>query len=250
MLPPSCVSTAVSTEPWPAGFVWCNVLVTRHYIDAPTSSTGGANKKFSGIFTCPSANPDLQVGVSFATYTGPAAGTAPNQGDNDKYVSAQYDADAITSATGSGIVVSSHYILNAYQAASFNILSNVSPPTTSQFVTPFAIFNDNIALGTRSRVKDPTYKRTLSAMKSPSTLVMILEGNTGRLFCAGDLAARHGPKFGNRNATTNFAFFDGHIASFSTKPYDDGDLGPPVTARAGLLYVNHKVAETKFYLKE
>lgn len=248
VLPPSTVGSGAVGEPWPGGFLWCNVLVKNRYIASPSGDQAGVNRKSSGVFTCPSANDDTDSSNNFslATYAGPAAGVAPSNGDNNKYASAGYAAEENTTLTGTGNLIATHYILNAAAASSFNYMGRASYAAT-EYVSPFAIFNNSIATNSRARITDSRYGRRINAMKEPSSLVMVVEGNSGRLIRAAAIAARHNVRSGNRNGTTNFAFFDGHVAGFSTKPYDDADL---VADQQGLRFEYHKVAETKFHLYE
>ena len=247
VLPPSVVSSGTAPAPWPGGFCWVNVLVTNKYISSPAGNGTGGVRVGSGVFTCPSAIDDPANGVSLTTYYGAPAFSAPSIGDNDKFASAGYDAEYNTTVTGTLNVISTHYILNAAAGSSFNYLGNPNL-TAGQYVSPFAIFNESMAGGSRVRVQDPRWSRRITQMKDPATLVMVLEGNAGRITNAAAIAARHDLRSGARNGLTNFAFFDGHVASFSTKPYDDGDLAPPQTARAGLMQVNNNVQETRFNL--
>jgi prepilin-type N-terminal cleavage/methylation domain-containing protein/prepilin-type processing-associated H-X9-DG protein len=100
----------------------------------------------------------------------------------------------------------------------------------------------------------PDFTRTVNMIKHPSNMVMIVEANSFNWMdqTAGgqpparypqidvvQLAARHGEKTADGlNAYTNFAFFDGHVALYPTKPFTYYPASPPSpNGWYGLAYV-------------
>ncbi|MGC4033223.1 MAG: hypothetical protein QM754_16110 [Tepidisphaeraceae bacterium] len=121
--------------------------------------------------------------------------------------------------------------------------------TTGTFNPPFVIHVpkdkstvDLLGQTTRETLSDPRYTRTLSAIHSPSRLVLLGEASSyfwltqtpqtvnGITHYAPRIAARHGARVLNgTNAMTNLAFFDGHCETRPTLAIDQNDgTGPGV----------------------
>jgi prepilin-type processing-associated H-X9-DG protein len=74
----------------------------------------------------------------------------------------------------------------------------------------------------RNNVDAPQWTRMRTKVRNSSETVMVFEGNAHNLTSASRLAGRHGKR--DRNGLTNLLFFDGHVATFPTEPFDKADL--------------------------
>ena len=250
-LPPETVSPG-TPQPWPHGWMWTNELVDRRYLQAPAAIDNAGNAVApSGPFMCPSASNDTINDTSNAgTTTGPNGNTYPDgrctSGGNNSFRIFRYDATSTVKPIGT------HYQLNNTLASSFNYPSNQGL-TGQQAVSPF-ISNQNdanrdILLSTSAAKPGYRYSRKITMFRNPANLVMVIECSTLKLDQTERLAARHMQHGSGRNASTNLLFFDGHAGSFDTTPYDVAENVTGV-AGAGLLYKNHHVQETQFYVAE
>ena len=97
-------------------------------------------------------------------------------------------------------------------------------PTGTARVTPFIWFAND------TDVQNSANRRTLSLVHKGAEMVMLVEANqynwikkstaTG-VHLLNRMASRHGkPTNDGTNANANFAFFDGHVATFPTQPFD------------------------------
>jgi prepilin-type N-terminal cleavage/methylation domain-containing protein/prepilin-type processing-associated H-X9-DG protein len=234
--PPVCVSPATTGTapfydgyPWPQGWFWANELVDLKYLPSPQGASQSQGVADS-VFRCPAAQ-DVQMSPTPESYT--SAGAPPTSGVNFDYISESYPTvnDQIYT----------WYSLNGRGATAVSQTNGTS-------MTPFLHWDVNGGADSRSTITNPIYNRKLALLNQESRLVMLAEGNSMELIYASRLGARHGPKSQlGRNANTNFLFFDGHVGTYSTTPYDKADMANLGT---GLTLPGHGVPETLFLVTE
>ena len=234
---------------YPSGWWWPNELVRRNYIKqpglsvykAPNSPTSA--KVFSGSnpFRCPE-------GIEQDSGISGGAGDYPTDAKNNAY---KIGNDSACAQEGFGIP--SWYQLNCRNTSATNALPNGSR------VTPFMGFQssskDNIA-----QVVDPQWKRSIGLVRRSAELIMIVEAadqnwydQTESTAYKGNFLKRLGARHGKRtfdnggkwpggNASTNFAFFDGHVALFETKQFEQRPDGtkdePDLQVKEVIFYLN------------
>jgi prepilin-type N-terminal cleavage/methylation domain-containing protein/prepilin-type processing-associated H-X9-DG protein len=193
------------------GFDWATQLVAGGYTKAPVgndTSTGAAILNTSSPFFCPKGL--LQKG---------GQGNWPTDPVNFGY------ANTYGTATAPGILTWYQLPLRVVTGTNANGATEVAP---------FVYFqgNDGAATGIPSGPGYmPGFSRSMSLVTRPSDLILLVEGDNNNNLAnpvssiyPGEyltrFAARHGsPTNNNLDATTNWAFFDGHVAPFATKPY-------------------------------
>ena len=216
-LPP--VRTKAVAGIYPNAWWWCNELVRRNYIKAPSifNQPNDTTRDFEhskNVFRCPEGIEDIKG----------ATGEFPTDMRNNGW---QLPDESAHAAAGFGIA--SWYMLNARVPAS----SNVWPAKGgNRRVTPFVYFNAGDAAGLGGQLNDIRFSRNISMMRRSAEMVMIVESNETNWHDQGKsadprypnyyltrLGARHGKRTADGgNAFTNFAFFDGHVALYPTAP--------------------------------
>jgi prepilin-type N-terminal cleavage/methylation domain-containing protein/prepilin-type processing-associated H-X9-DG protein len=197
------------------GFDWATQLVAGGYTKAPSgndATTGKAIINTSSPFYCPK-------GLLLKTSGQGASPTDPlNLGYANNY----------GSATAPGI-------LTWYQLP-LRVVTGTNADGTGSEISPFVDYqgNDGAATGIASEtnsVPGSTFSRSMNKVTRPSDLIMLIETSSNNNLAnpvsatyPGEyltrFAARHGsPTNNGLDATTNWAFFDGHVAPFATKPY-------------------------------
>lgn len=223
-LPPQFYLTTVA----PGGWLWSNEIMRQKYLSGAFGQGGGTRAETQRTpFMCPAAGFEPQLVA--AVYAGPLM--APSNGLNNQYRWHSYPDAASRVATD--------YMLNARTAGTTN-------KATDLFASPFCTFPNTAALN------NPVYTRMRNKIRNASETVMVFEGNAENLIYASRLAARHG-KTGERNGLTNLLFFDGHVGSFSTEPYDRADIQNGVSATnqyVGFMLKNHGEGRTRFFIRE
>ena len=193
-LPPAWASNVPSA--YPNDFFWANEI-GKHYANVPNSLDTSGAYRFVGnsIFYCPEgdANTDPyragSVQTSHATYP-----THPGNFVGTRLHWTNYAA-------------MTWYKLNAGITASTTVLGG-----TRDY--PFIGYNNDNAL------RNPKYKRRVDYVRSPSRVVMALEGGNYSAMVPRYLPGRHGAlDNGGLDASVNVAFFDGHVNIYSTEPY-------------------------------
>lgn len=205
------------------GFWWPNELVRGKYINAPSvydhENSTTSEKKFnkSNVFRCPEGiDEDFSTGVSVSGQEYPTCF------NNNKYVIGNDSAGA-----AQGLAIPSWYMLNSRNNAGSN-----TPPGGKR-LTPFMGWQSGTDI---KDVNDPRWQRYRGQVKKASELVMIVEASDINWHDQGQgvkdgvplpnifldrLGARHGKKSADGlNAWTNFAFFDGHVASYFTEQFE------------------------------
>ncbi|MGB7157497.1 MAG: type II secretion system protein [Tepidisphaeraceae bacterium] len=215
-------------QPWPDGFFWSNALVFGKYLPTPKGVDGNRAFTEKNPFMCPSAGVDPQPVV----LTLNLPGDPPTAGANDLYRWHSYPAADDRVAT--------QYMPNSRNGGSTN-------RADSPLASPFVYFEP----GNRANLLRAEWTRTRSRVRQSAETVAVYEGNPDGLNHAARLAARHGKRNG-RNAQTNFLFFDGHVSTFPTEPYDKADLAnfTAPSPSAGLQIQYHGVSSTRFLIRE
>lgn len=236
---------------YPDGFWWAAELVHQGYIKAPplpaspTNPNNAAPPDSLGVFGCPDAyRPDeypINAGL-------PPTGQWPTDPRNNGWSYLLRDNPRVDGSEPYG--TATNYQLNARVSG---YQSNFAPGQTDGTASSFGIFNppfmvysgdagspgnkvDRLGALPDVAVLDHHYSRVISMVKHSSSLVMMVEAthpyfvtqnkvtdprNAGLFHYASQIGARHGQRtlFGT-NASCNFAFMDGHVALYETKPID------------------------------
>jgi prepilin-type N-terminal cleavage/methylation domain-containing protein/prepilin-type processing-associated H-X9-DG protein len=197
---------------YPNGWWWATELVRLKYIKAPscyTKPTTTSDKKFNAnVFKCPEGVDEDLKGT---------AGDFPTDWKNNAF---QLTNDPDAAAEGFGIP-------SWYMLCSRNLSLSGAWPSGDK-ITPFLYFNGG---GLTGDLTDTKWQRTLSMIKKPAEMVMVIEAADSNWFDQTPstkypyiylrrLGARHGKRTADSaNAWTNFAFFDGHVGLYETLPY-------------------------------
>jgi len=200
---------------FPQGFWWPSELVKQGYIKAPNLFTpDGSRQQFpSSVFRCPSGtNEDDAKG---------GAGQWPTDLLNNGWSS-----DATFPASGPGkFTVATWYQLNSRTSGSAQAQSPKGPKDT-----PFLWYNPG-AISIDDEMANRGNQRTISMVRRATEVVMVAEAGdknwhdqttaaffpAGRMIGLPRLGARHGRKTADGfDASTNFAFFDGHVTMWPT----------------------------------
>ena len=208
--PPAHIATG-RTAIWPQGWSWPHELVRQNYVSAPNLIVNGVESPTpSSVFFCPEGRFEGNVGI---------APDYPTHGANDQY----WRGNVYTESDGSRFAIATWY----------SLVTRVSSSAHTQLWhslsrdTPFVTFNQAADI-TDAKLGDPKWIRNISLIKRPSEFVMLMEASSDNpidqgatMHKARRLAARHGGRTDSgTNAWTNFAFFDGHVASYPTRNYD------------------------------
>jgi prepilin-type N-terminal cleavage/methylation domain-containing protein/prepilin-type processing-associated H-X9-DG protein len=246
-------SSTIIKEAYPRGWWWPNELVRGNFIKAPSVYRGpGATtsqKRFnsSNVFRCPEG-----VEQEYLPTASNGAATYPTDALNNRF---HWFNDTTATITVDGIQIPSWYALNARGAVSLvdnaRTRSSLNPtaiPAMGNRVSPFVSFLSNVST---ADVHDPAWDRKMSNVRKAAELVMVIESATNnwdfRQAAYPQLprmGARHGKKTADgKNAWTNFAFFDGHVALYPTADFQ----GPIVN---GLSPLQQMYSGTIFYLSQ
>jgi prepilin-type N-terminal cleavage/methylation domain-containing protein/prepilin-type processing-associated H-X9-DG protein len=220
---PPCVLQPMP-DSYPNGWWWPNELVRGNFIKAPSvyshPNSNTAEKSFNrnNPFRCPE-------GVDEDAAKG-GAGDYPTDARNNAYQIVN-DSQAATDGLG----IPSWYMLMSRNLSATNAVGLDPTDTTITKAglkqTPFLYFNSTNSL----KLSAPAWQRSLSMIRKPSEMVMIVEaadpnwvdqkndGPDPNIYLK-RIGARHGKKTANgRNASTNLAFFDGHVGLYETEPF-------------------------------
>jgi prepilin-type processing-associated H-X9-DG protein len=211
-LPPMWVDPGGGgSRPWPDGFHWGAALVQGNYLKAPNcydNSTNTWKVQGNNTFECP----------SILSWDVASSANAP-----------RYPRDI------------PHFLPNRYavgpSGAKFGVLTSYTVPWdrkdyASTKSLPFCLFWDGVGGSLDSSwFQKASVQRTLSMVRKAGEVVAITESTSGPAYYKyGPTdpsptptyypranAARHGKPVNNGyDGITNLAFFDGHVASFST----------------------------------
>jgi len=239
--PPS--GAPVIANVYPFGWWWANELVRDKYINEsgvnvyshPNSAV--TDKKFSSsnVFKCPEGVPSDEMAGGSGDY--------PTDPLNNSYTILN-DSDT-PGAPAEGLGVPSWYMLNSRVANSVGAM--VLPGGTQ--ASPFCWFNSSTTAAT---LQTAGYQRYMGLVRKSSELIMIVEASDPNWYdqtastsqpslYLRRLGARHGQRTADgRNAYTNFAFFDGHVALFPTLPYETPQWNEDNYFRTTIFWVNNQ----------
>ena len=214
--PPTAIHPTGVANLYPNGWWWANELVKQNYIKAPNAKISITATEFHGdsVFRCPEGVPPELSFSSSPQYPTDAFNNSWRRYSNDH------------SDPANPFSIPSWYQLNSSN------LGNGNRMPSGGSATPFVFFNNNQA----SSLRDPSRTRTISMVRKSAEMVMLVEAaeanftyapsNTYPDNKAQRLGARHGRKTATgRDAYTNFAFFDGHVAMYATQPISKAGFG-------------------------
>jgi prepilin-type N-terminal cleavage/methylation domain-containing protein/prepilin-type processing-associated H-X9-DG protein len=234
--PPAEVQTG--GDIYPNGWFWCNELVLQGYIKGPNlyNFDGSKNDVSRSPFYCPEGIPEeANLGI---------AASVPTDGANNTYYPGKtYPATATTPK----ISYPTWYMLNSRNLSGTNKLNGGDQQT------PFVYYNNNMDAALRDEpAGGGRWTRHMGLVKKASELIMIVEANNNNFYDQADpvpghimrrLAARHGQKHDSgREAYTNFAFFDGHVAMYDSQLFDQNKLAP--SGKGGFYHIKRETIGT------
>ena len=205
---------------YPMGWWWETELVKQKYINAPnTLPASGATGKSTFVFSsdspfrCPSGvEPDDGASAS--------GGEWPTDIRNNGY-----SIDALPSAAPGNLGIATWYQLNSRT-------TTASAKSGGSGDTPFLWMNGADPAAIDAVMADPGYQRNMAQIKKASEMIMVVEAGdknwhdttttktANHPIKAPRIGARHGKRTGDGlDASTNIAFFDGHVASYATLPF-------------------------------
>jgi prepilin-type N-terminal cleavage/methylation domain-containing protein/prepilin-type processing-associated H-X9-DG protein len=230
--PPAQAPVIATT--YPVGWWWPNELVRGKYItnggnvyDSPGMPTSQKRFKSTNVFKCPEGfNEDDAIG---------GGGDFPTDAKNNAYTIGND-----TQCAQDGLGIPSWYMLVTRTATATNAL-----PSGAR-CTPFVSF---LSSATQADVDNPAYQRRMSLVRKASELMMIVEAANNNWIDQTDsttypgnflrrLGARHGKKTADgANAFTNIAFFDGHVALYATRPFENPQNVMDTYTRETIFYI-------------
>jgi prepilin-type processing-associated H-X9-DG protein len=272
VLPPAMISdnygkTQDATNPYLDGWFWAAELMNQHYIAAPnilantgdpTTGTGGKASGFNfgngaSVFLCPSAVPpnDQQPGPGTG---GSTVGAVPTASANS--VGCYGVAAAPRSDGGLPYATATWYQLVMITSVKPGSANNQASWPGGTNTAPFIFFDVTKGQigGPAGQLQYGGYRRNLSQIRHSALMAMVCESGSCNWLMGGPnvtpqpgpltngetcwmpaLAGRHGQVSNNgNNATTNIAFFDGHVDSFPTQPFEDySSSGPASSTTSG-----------------
>jgi len=202
------------TQAYPDGWGWAAELMHQHYLGAPNyydnpATPGAVAASTHSVFYCPACVDLIPNSL---------AGDYPTNGLNLGYHIApgtdypRYDGQP-------------PYAVATWYQLTMNDFSETSPLISGEpYPCPFIWFTGGVA-----DLSNPAYTHSLNQIKHSATMMMIEETPTPQWLTGGIapanylpcLAGRHGAHTPNsHNAYVNLAFFDGHVASFPTYPFE------------------------------
>lgn len=228
-MPPDLIYSLGPGNPYPDGFFWAAELVHQRYITAPylTYANNIAYAPQNGsVFQCPEGISPQDNITNGQMNSG--QGNYPTDAKNNGWFYGIDDNPRVDGQVPYGI--GTWYQLNSRLTG---YVSNYAIGGTNN--APFVYFQqatDKLGVSELTDVLDPNYKRSMSLVRQPSVLVMMGEATdpnwvtqTPASGYPGHYAPRMGARHGTRssdgtNASSNFAFFDGHVALYPTKLID------------------------------
>jgi prepilin-type N-terminal cleavage/methylation domain-containing protein/prepilin-type processing-associated H-X9-DG protein len=258
VFPPAMISdnyhaTTDPTNPYLDGWFWAGELVNQHYIAGPnvlaTASNPGTTgnkatnidftKAADSVFFCPSAfRPDEKL-PGIGTGTGTLGGYPTDFGANNTGV---YGVASAPRSDGQSpyAVVTWYQLVMITSVKTTSANNQVAWPGGTN-TAPFIFFDVTKGAigGPAGQLQYGGYRRNLSMVRHSAYMAMLVEsgscnwlmdgtGNTpgsgtapnGAVQWLPCIAARHGQVVDHGNsANTNIAFFDGHVDSFPTQPF-------------------------------
>ena len=211
-----------ATTTYPNNFFWADELVNEKYLNAPNALKVPTAPDYfqNSVFRCPEASTSLQITLGGIGTSGEEP-MYPTDARNDAGYIANTVKNPVTGLVDFG--VSCWYV----PCGGGTGASNQYPtPTGVSRATPFPWLESD------ADVQNILYSRTMSMIQHSAQQVMLVEANQYNWVKKGTaphylnrLAARHGARtLDGTNAQDNFAFFDGHVASYPTQPLDSNYL--------------------------
>ena len=285
-LPPCTVAIQAHQLTWVKGWFWATELVGQHYIKAPWSTYSPPNYSGalssttinvnaptgSSVFWCPECNGDADVVGLGANISGST--TFPIAGTNFKYAKLWNDAND-SERNGNCDFNFGNVGIATWYMPFCSFTNNGTPPTPAYLGQvgapnadpPFLWYHPSDT-SADMELASSLYRRTLTNVRRPSQLVMLLESNSpnttygtitaATLSMTERIGARHGQSVTNRiskavggpptDASTNMAFFDGHVALFPTQPFSENTQPALSTTLQGNGYIESPGSDVIFYL--
>lgn len=237
------------------GWWWAAELVHQKYLiapllsDSPTNINDGVSNGDLGVFGCP----ETLFSFDWNAKGGAINGTYPTAADNRSWCYVLRDNPRADHLPAYGVGTS--YQLNARITtksgdADYDTMYNTTgtPAVTSGTVNhPFIISDKGTSAAAQDgALRNPRFQRTLSMIRHPSAMVMLIEAAgyawanqngitvNGITHFARGLGARHGRLTADKsNAYTNLGYFDGHVEAVPTQPIDFTPMGSGITASTG-----------------
>jgi prepilin-type N-terminal cleavage/methylation domain-containing protein/prepilin-type processing-associated H-X9-DG protein len=258
---------------YPNGWFWATELVGQHYLNAPwakypagwtvSSAAAPTNVPTTGnVFWCPQCNDDADLLGVPAGLVGAPANAYPTHPLNNAcaQISNGTNIDANFGAVGIATWYMPFARISSVESGQYPTVGTVNDDP------PFVWYEDP-TVDAELRNQTGNWTRNLSMVKHSAQMVLLLEGNSAEI-CYQDgsgsliyswaprLAGRHGsqtsntraghaspgPPTRNTDASTNIAFFDGHVALLPTAPISQS------TNSSGLPFTTGGGATTIFYL--
>jgi prepilin-type N-terminal cleavage/methylation domain-containing protein/prepilin-type processing-associated H-X9-DG protein len=237
------------TAVWPGGFWWPNELVRQNYVKTKNISVykapGATVKAFNrnNPFRCPEGldeDSGITGGISDAD-------VYPTHPANNAFVIFNDGA-----GQAEGFAVPSWYQLNSRTTADTNRYPIGDASGTKRF-TPFVSF---LSGGQPPDLANRYFQRTLSQVRRSAELLMIVEAANNNWYDQTEstgyaknflrrLGARHGKRTPNSpkqwpggNAKTNMAFFDGHVAMYESKIFQNPQNVMDKQVKEVIFYIN------------
>jgi len=241
--PPTLVSPSKDLSlPYPDGWFWAAELMHQKYLPAPNLYQNGSTTKSvdtESVFRCPE-------GIAPDEINGNWNGKNTSGGSSGTY--GKYPTDAANNAYTYGALNNPRLDGQpAYDVATwYQLCSRISGYTSDNCPggtdnPPFIYFDKSKkapggtsgVAGLGDQLQYNPWARNTSDVHKSSTLVMVAEAAAGNwvdqsgittngvtnYVCR--LGARHGQKTSNgTNASTNMAFFDGHVETISTDQFE------------------------------
>ena len=239
---------------YPYGWGWANELVAQNYIKNPGLSVykfpGDTVKKFNrnNPFRCPE-------GIEEDAGIAGVAGSYPTDPKNN---APRVTQDAGCQQRGFGIA--SWYQLNCRNTSLSNQWPNGDASGSgkpNKRITPFVGFQSG-SKNNMPLVRQPEFSRNIGMVKKASELLMIVEAADQNWFDQTEstvypgnflvrLGARHGKrtpdsgmKWPGGNASSNFAFFDGHVSLYETKIFEHPQNQMDNQVKEVIFYLNRQ----------
>jgi prepilin-type processing-associated H-X9-DG protein len=180
-------------------------------------------------------------------------GEHPTALENNGY---RIEQDGNPGAQLDGICVATWYQLNTRNQSDTNRTGYSFSTGLTRRITPFVYFNNVNGGAPENGLKHPDWQRSLSMVRKSAELLMIVEATNSNWYDQTDsstypgnflrrLGARHGqrtPHSGGQwpggNASTNMAFFDGHVALYPTKIFENPKDQMDNQVKEVIFYVN------------
>ena len=255
-------SGAASPQFWATDLVIQGYLPTKNNIDP---SGTHALVSTSTIFYCPDGL--LQENTIDASGGNIAfTGGFPRSAFNRYYV-----RQNVLSPTAGDVTAFTWYSLNAHNESTQSQIQNAGGTGSgSGGPCPFVQWNKADLTYPGTTLKNPMgFQRKLSMITNTQQMVMVVEASAASWDANGNigptppdvlpntpghpqrLSGRHGDaQNGGFDGYTNFAFFDGHVAKFSTTPYSQCATTYSTASLNGGFALIPTVQDTRFYLTQ